>query len=321
MKTYTCEYCSYELATNNFREFAMHKSHCKKNPNVIKGYEKSSKKRTLPRHIYKFNCKKCNKEYELKLTENDYKKGKYKKYCSRNCANSRVWLEEDKRKKSYASKNSKKVLEANRKKRNNQIEKLCPICKKKYFVPVCHKKRIYCSRECYLKDINHQYRKVGLGGYRINSGRSKGGFYKGIYCHSSYELAWVIYNIDHNIPFKQNTKKFDYINLKNKKSKYIPDFILIEDNTYIEIKGYWNKTIDLKLKYFPHKIKILYKDDLKEIFDYVENKYGKDFIKLYEGNPHNKRKNKCKICGKPAINIYCSRKCSMNGNNKYKMRQ
>lgn len=46
-----------------------------------------------------------------------------------------------------------------------------------------------------------------------------------------------------------------------------------------------------------------------------------DLDKLYERNPHGKRKNKCKICGNPAINIYCSRKCSMNGNNKYKMRQ
>lgn len=40
--------------------------------------------------IYSFICKKCGKEYDLELTEYQYKNGKFRKYCSRSCANSRV---------------------------------------------------------------------------------------------------------------------------------------------------------------------------------------------------------------------------------------
>ena len=41
------------------------------------------------------------------------------------------------------------------------------------------------------------------GGYRPGSGRAKTGYYKGIYCGSTYELAWVIYQIDNNKDFSR----------------------------------------------------------------------------------------------------------------------
>ena len=43
---------------------------------------------------YIFNCKKCNKEYSLKLTETKFLNGDYRKFCSRTCANSRIISEE-----------------------------------------------------------------------------------------------------------------------------------------------------------------------------------------------------------------------------------
>lgn len=56
-------------------------------------------------------CEKCGKEFEK-----DYRKqpkGKAK-FCSRECANSRIWTEEDKIKKSISAKNSVKVKEVNK---------------------------------------------------------------------------------------------------------------------------------------------------------------------------------------------------------------
>ena len=50
------------------------------------------------KNIYTFNCQKCGKEYKLELTENEFNKGKYKKFCSRSCANSRIHSEETKQK-------------------------------------------------------------------------------------------------------------------------------------------------------------------------------------------------------------------------------
>lgn len=117
------------------------------------------------------------------------------------------------------------------------------------------------------------------GGYRNGSGRGKKGTYKGFWCDSSYELAWVIYHLDNKIPIERNIEKFIYI-YDGEEKNYIPDFKI--NNIYYEIKGYADDKVEFKLKYFPHNIKILFKEDLKYIFDYVIEKYGKNFISLYD---------------------------------------
>jgi hypothetical protein len=124
-----------------------------------------------------------------------------------------------------------------------------------------------------------EYAKLNNGGYRKGSGRGKSGRYKGFWCDSSWELAYIIYNLEHNIYFERNKEKFSYM-FNGKKFNFIPDFI--ENGQFVEIKGYYSKQWEAKLNDFPHKIKILYKSDMKKYFDYVIDKYGKDFIKLYE---------------------------------------
>ena len=121
---------------------------------------------------------------------------------------------------------------------------------------------------------------VNNGGYRKGSGRGKKGFYRGIWCDSSWELAFVIYNLDHNIPFEKNHKKFSYVYLQQEK-KYIPDFKM-NDNQYIEIKGFVTDEVMAKIKYFPHKINLIDKDKIEPYIKYAEEKYGKDYIMLYE---------------------------------------
>jgi len=128
------------------------------------------------------------------------------------------------------------------------------------------------------------------GGYRNGSGRGKKGTYKGFWCDSSYELAWVIYHIDFNIKIERNFEKFKYI-YNDEEKYYIPDFIV--NNVYYEIKGYADEKVEYKLKYFPHNIKILFKNDLQYIFDYVIAKYGKNYISLYE----EKISKNCSLCG------------------------
>ena len=61
---------------------------------------------------------------------------------------------------------------------------------------------------------------------------------------------------------------------------YIPDFILNE--SFIEIKGYISEQWEAKMAQFNEPLKVLYKDDIKPYLDYVESKYGKGFISLYE---------------------------------------
>lgn len=122
-----------------------------------------------------------------------------------------------------------------------------------------------------------------LGGYHKNGGKGKRGWYKGFWCDSSWELAWVIYNLDHGIHFIRNTKGFPYV-FEGSTHYYHPDFLL-DDGTYVEIKGWYDAKTLTKHESFResgHLLIVLDKNNIGEILSYVEEKYGKDFIRLYE---------------------------------------
>jgi hypothetical protein len=48
------------------------------------------------------------------------------------------------------------------------------------------------------------------GGYRKGSGRGKSGWYKEYWCDSTYELCWLIYQLDHSIKPIRNEKGYTY---------------------------------------------------------------------------------------------------------------
>lgn len=130
------------------------------------------------------------------------------------------------------------------------------------------------------KKISETCKKNKLsGGYRHGSGRGKKGTYKGYYCDSSWELAYVIYNLEHNVKFKRNEKLFPYV-FNGEQHNYKPDFI--EGDTYVEIKGYFNEQVKAKEEAFPFKLKYIDKDSIEPYIEYVEKTYGKDFTRLYE---------------------------------------
>ena len=79
---------------------------------------------------------------------------------------------------------------------------------------------------------------------------------------------------------KKNWKKFPYI-FKDTKHTYLPDFIY-PNGTYIEVKGYMDDRSITKALQFKQSLKILREKEIRPYLNYVENKYGKDFIKLYE---------------------------------------
>lgn len=158
---------------------------------------------------------------------------------------------------------------------------------------------------------------MSRGGYRKGSGRSKSGYYKGIYCGSTYELCWAIYSLNHGIKFS----RFDST-LSNGSLRYIPDFILDDGKTIIEIKGYEKEeSVDKKTKMaesFGYEVIVLRKVDLRNIFDYVTKTYGtKKFYELYDDykpkyqytcfqcNLSFKKEEKLKT-----EKVFCSRKCA-----------
>jgi len=121
-------------------------------------------------------------------------------------------------------------------------------------------------------------KKNKLGGYVHGSGRGKNGWYKGFFCDSSWELAYVIYCLEHNVSITRNTVRRQYY-WDGKIRDYIPDFVV--SGTVIEIKGYKTSQWLAKMEANPD-IEVLYEKDLQPILKYVKLKYGKNFIDLYE---------------------------------------
>ena len=119
------------------------------------------------------------------------------------------------------------------------------------------------------------------GGYREKSGYGKSGTYKGIFCNSTWELAYLIYCIDKNYKIERCNKYYTYLGTDNLEHKYYPDFIVNDE--IVEIKGYITESWKMKLPIVEREnIKVLYKDDMKDILEYVINTYGEDFYKLYD---------------------------------------
>lgn len=120
------------------------------------------------------------------------------------------------------------------------------------------------------------------GGYRIGSGRSKSGYYRGIYCGSTYELCWVIYSLDHGIKFTRFPGKLELSGVR-----YYPDFLLSDGKTIIETKGYEvQESVDKKTKVaesLGYVVQVLRKKDLEYAFKYVRETYDTTkFFTLYD---------------------------------------
>lgn len=110
-------------------------------------------------------------------------------------------------------------------------------------------------------------------------GNAHKGHYNGIFCDSSWELAFLVYYIEHNLYIKRCDLKFEYF-WNNEKHLYFPDFIT--DEGIIEIKGRIDEKAKAKMNQYPSII-IYGKDKMKPILQYIEEKYGSEFWKhLYD---------------------------------------
>ena len=279
-----CKYCGKEFPD---KSLGGHTARCKMNPNyentcandrknLRKGTETFVKKYKLPILEFELTCPKCGKKFVVKCTQNDFDKGRHMKFCSRGCANSRTH-----------TKNSIQQISNSVTKYYSNIEnckKQCKIYKCKY----CGKEftildkrntngRQYCSVECRNRWIKENAK---WGGCRDGSGRGKSGWHKGIYCSSTWELAYVIYCIDHNIPIERCKEKRSYT-YKGKVHNYYPDFVTPDG--IIEIKGYITEQWIEKEKQNPD-VKTLYKDDMKPYLQYVHDNYTNDIASLYDGS-------------------------------------
>jgi transcription elongation factor Elf1 len=269
-----CKWCDQDIEVEKQPLFALHVANCKSNPNLdrlkketslrFKGVLKSE------RITVEKKCPRCGDQFEVISTESLIRRNKVKNYCSDECARARIHTVESKRKISESLIKGNYVP-ANKGRRSNSLKYKfsCIKCGKEGIDSKYRKNRKY-HKECWLSIS---------GGIKKGSSRGKCGWYKGYWCDSSYELAFIIYNLDHGIKFERNKMGFRY-EFEGEFKLFYPDFIINGD--YVEIKNYKSDLTDAKICNFPHKIDVVYKTDITKYTNYVIDKYGKDFIKLYE---------------------------------------
>lgn len=275
---YKCKYCGKVF--ENRMALGGHVSHCacndnkKRNITTYKTVSQKSRCTYIEKHPEKyvknahiFHCKKCGKEYILNLTDEEFKKGQYTKYCSLSCRNGHKVSAETKKKISESL-----VGNGNHYITPNKRYK-CKYCGKEFTIKDNGVRgRKFCSDTCREKWMEEEV-------YAKNQhGKGKSGWYKGIHCDSSWELAFVLYHMDNDIPIQRCKERRTYT-FEGKTYKYYPDFCTGKE--IIEIKGYKNK------KWFAKEqqnkdIKVLNRKEIMPYLKYAINKYGKDFTKLYE---------------------------------------
>lgn len=227
-------------------------------------------------------CKNCGKEHD-----GSYGSGRF---CSRACANTRKLTNETKQKIAKSC-TGKTYIRANKLCGSFVKSRICvcEVCKHEFVLNRKENGRWpsgrFCSDSCRSKSyyVKQHITSKKCGGYKPHGGKGKRGWYKGYWCDSSWELAWVIYNLDHGIKFERNTVGFPY-QFENEIHEYHPDFKL-SDGSFVEIKGWYDSKTIVKHETFKslgYKLVVIDKDNIGLYLDYAKTKYGNDFIKLYQ---------------------------------------
>lgn len=295
--------CSCGREFTSAQAFRGHKSHCvvhmgcqrviDKNNEIRKNASRKAAE-TLRRNSVKkkmaqleqwiaeqHRCERCGKVMTVK-----YGSGRF---CCKSCANSKKHTEETKKKISNAL--TGRTYERTPSLRNTPQElyevnpKKCTECG--VSLPYEHRRAKFCTecRKAYMRITlsNISKRAVLLSGGNLNvdgtRGRAKYGTYNGIPCDSSWELAFVVYCMDNNIPISRNHKGFEYY-YNGSKHYYYPDFVVKDE--LVEIKNYETDLVKVKVDSIPSdiKFKILYKKEMLPYLEYAKNKYGKNYCEV-----------------------------------------
>ena len=210
------------------------------------------------------------------------------RFCSKSCANTRSHSQITKDKIKKNSLDGAKCGAIS--KHNKALDKyysspnICNVCKS--IIPYEFRYRKTCSDNCF-RVLMSTYSKESVitHGGNINQIGFKShiqGNYKGFHCDSTWELAFIVYHLEHNILFERNKEYFPYL-YEGKEHNYFPDFKI--GNEYIEVKGYVDEVVKAKIEQFPKdkKLVMLQYNEMKPMIDYCIEKYGNNYWEaLYE---------------------------------------
>lgn len=289
-----CKFCESCFSSQGLPN---HEKCCDENPTKNTSvFSESGLKGAVSRYgpvkNFEVACHKCNEDFEVEEREEVFP-NKEKYFCSTECARSfsteakREEINEKVSDTLTGRKLSKEHIQSIRnayKDGRDCVEQISQKLKAYWKTEEGRKRKQRLRERMKNRTLPKETRKTiqeklknnpNAGGYRKGSGRGKQGSYSGIWCHSTWELAWIVYHYEHHIPFSRNWESFSY-EWEGEIHKYIPDF-KYTDNHYVEVKGYLSEKDRAKLRYFPYKIDVLEQPDMEDILEYVKRQHGDEF--------------------------------------------
>lgn len=287
MKEFKNQFPNYETHSKELK--LKNKESSKKGMNASILVMKEQAKARLSVKIEEFNllhkkCKQCNEPLIYKKEET--------KFCNKSCAakynnKNMIYTVEGKERQKLSGLMNKKNLITGESKKGiyTIISKVCEICKNNFTVNYKKKLNRTCSKECrsllYSQTNN-----------RENNTYGKFGYYQGIYCASSWELAFLIYNKDLGKDIQRCELTFTYF-MDDQQHTYFPDFIM--GNIIYEVKGYEKEDVQLKTQAVldaGYKIDVIRKKEIMPIIKQLKKKYNvKDITTLYDQKVESNREN------------------------------
>lgn len=282
-----CKYCNKEF--DKATQLGSHIIRCKSNPKYEEIRKSIANKMNIhskekhPKIVFNLVCPVCNSTYTVVTTQHKFDIGDYKHTCSSSCAHKLSAMNTNIKDKNTKISKSFKYRKQEHIPTNRILKTFTCICCGKNYNLKEHKSQKYCSIECSKKYkhylLSEAAKKRGIGGYVENSiNNCKQGRYKGIKCDSSWELAFILWNEMQGKSIQRYKGYLTYM-FEDKLCKYYPDFI-IDDKIY-EIKGYYSSRAKAKHEQHPEVI-LLGREEMIPIIEEVKEKYGNNFIELYD---------------------------------------
>lgn len=97
---------------------------------------------------------------------------------------------------------------------------------------------------------------------------------------SGWEIAYYIWLRDNHVSFSYHATMLKYTENDGKEHRFFPDFVV--NGELVELKNEYliAKMTAAKMQCIKdNNVRLLSKNDLKEVFEYVKTRYGKDYIK------------------------------------------
>ena len=97
---------------------------------------------------------------------------------------------------------------------------------------------------------------------------------------SSWEIMYYIWLRDNNISFSYHTVMLKYIENDGKEHRFFPDFVVNDKLVELKNESLIARMSNAKMQCIKdNNVCLLSRNDLKEVFEYVNTRYGKDYIK------------------------------------------